>query len=81
MKQEIIEEKCKAGYGLCRTIYQHREMIEKFEILKKNYSQKQVFFYAYLTASILPFSVFKFEKNKQTPSLLAYIMKESIKVY
>jgi hypothetical protein len=80
MKPEFLKELCKAGYFLCRTVYQHREMIEKFEILKKNYSLKQVFFYAYLTAAILPFSSFKFEKNKQCPSLMAYILKESIKV-
>lgn len=80
MKQELIEDLCKTGYGLCKTIYRHREMLEKFEILKKTYTPKQVLFYAYLTAAILPFSPFKFEKNKQTPSLMSYIVKESIKV-
>lgn len=80
MKQELIENLCKTGYGLCKTIYRHREMLEKFEILKKSYTPKQVLFYAYLTAAILPFSAFKFEKNKQTPSLMSYIVKESIKV-
>ena len=80
MKQDLIEDLCKTGYGLCKTIYRHREMLEKFEILNKAYTPKQVLFYAYLTAAILPFSLFKFEKNKQTPSLMSYIVKESIKV-
>ena len=80
MKQELIDDLCKTGYGLCKTIYRHREMLEKFEILKKSYTPKQVLFNAYLTAAILPFSQFKFEKNKQTPSLMSYIVKESIKV-
>ena len=37
-------------------------------------------FYAYLTAAVLPYSQYKYENKKQSCSLIAYIIKDSLKV-
>lgn len=55
-------------------------MLEKFGILGKALEPKQTLFFAYLTAATLPFAEFRAEKNKQTPNLMAFIVKESLKV-
>lgn len=61
-------------------IFENIELLDQFKILHKNFTRQTVLFYAYLTAAVLPYSECKFEKNKQTPSLISYIIKEAIKV-
>ena len=61
-------------------MYENLQILENYKILQKHFNEKSIRFYAYLTAAVLPYSEFKFEKNKQTPSLISYIIKDSIKV-
>lgn len=62
-------------------MFEHKEiLLNQYKILNEHLTKKNIFFYAYLIAAVLPYSEYKFQKNKQTPSLISYIIKDSVKV-